>query len=208
MVADGTKTAGGDDSDLLSTLSKLLPVYAIYLFVSGWAFWDYYYRYFGIDPRSLDIGFYDTLMKGFTVLFTAEKLTVMSFLEGAGLLWLIYVALIVLTVVVLKKVGQRLSSSIVITTLLILILLAVYFISRNAGLERARLDTSDETRLPAIVFTDGTCTYHGKLLLLKGETYFINGVAPIGTGNQCPVSGNLQISIYRASELSEVKINK
>jgi len=200
--------AGDDGSDILSTMSKLLPVYAIYFFVSGWAFWDYYFRYFGIDPRSLDIGFYDTLMKGFTVLFSGQKLTLLSFMEGAGLLWLIYVVLIVLTVLVLEKVEHRLWSSIFIVSLLLSILLAVYFISRGAGLERAQLDSGDMTRLPAIVFTDRTCTYHGKLLLLKGETYFIHGVAPIDSGPQCSVSGTLQLSIYRAEELSEVKITE
>jgi len=163
-----------NDSGLLPLIAKLLPVYAIYVFVSGWAFWDYYFRYFGTDPRWLDIGFNDTLMKGFTVLFSDEKHISASFLEGAGLLWLVYIALFLITLIVLQTIQSQVRSRLLIASLLAILLFFVYCISRSAGENRARQDSGDSTRLPTIVFTIGNSSYHGKLLALRNGTYFIH----------------------------------
>ena len=70
------KTPAHDYEDLLSSTIKLLPLYAIYVFLSGWASRDSYYRFFGMEPKSLDIGLYDTLLRGFTILFPVRHLPV------------------------------------------------------------------------------------------------------------------------------------
>src|SRR5712692_7436112 len=54
---------------VLSNIVKLLPVYAVYVFIAGWTFSDYYFRYFGVNPKWLDLDFHDSLTKGFTILF-------------------------------------------------------------------------------------------------------------------------------------------
>jgi hypothetical protein len=196
------------NSNLISSTSKLLPFYGIYIFVSGWAFLDYYYRSFGIEPRTLDIGFNDTLARGFTILFSGEKLTVLSFLSGAGQLWLAYISLAVVTLLLKENLLDRSWLKIWLAFFLSALLVWVYFVSRSAGAHRAELDKGENTRLPGITFRVGNCAYHGKLLLLRGGTYFIHDVILIGQEQQIDKNPNsrLELSVYSAQELSEVKI--
>jgi hypothetical protein len=74
-----------DREGLLSSTIKLLPLYGIYVFLSGWASLDSYYRFFGLDPKSLDIGLYDTLLRGFTILFPVQHFSVAWLFCGPGL---------------------------------------------------------------------------------------------------------------------------
>ena len=48
------------DSGVISSVIRLLPIYVVYVFLAGWTFYDYYFRHFGVNPRSLDIAFHDT----------------------------------------------------------------------------------------------------------------------------------------------------
>jgi len=68
-VADGGSKAETKSYNFLSDVSMLLPLCVVYIFLSGWAFDDYYFRFFGLDPKFLDLGFHDTLVRGFTVIF-------------------------------------------------------------------------------------------------------------------------------------------
>lgn len=188
------------DTGVVSRASKLLALYMVYVFLSGWAFLDYYYRFFGIDPRSLDIGFYDILIKGFTILFT-----------GGGLLWPIYI-LLVLVPLLVEGMPQKRSYfwNLLLVPFLIVLLLLVYLVSRHSGEVRAKLDKSDKSTLPAITFQMHGCYYHGKLLFLNGDTYFIHGVNHIPILDPKSVcqekGGELELSVYRAADLNEVKI--
>ena len=56
----------------LAEIAAVLPFYVVYIFLSGWAFDDYYFRSFGLDPKFLDRNFHDTLVKGFTVIFVGS----------------------------------------------------------------------------------------------------------------------------------------
>src|SRR6266478_4077401 len=98
LVEDST------ESGLLSAVSKLLVLYAIYVFISGWAFLDYYFRYYGVDTRWLDLSIYDILIKGFTVLFT-----------GGSLLWPLYLILIAVPLIAERKLKNQVWSVFTVT---------------------------------------------------------------------------------------------
>src|SRR5438105_3149433 len=76
------------DEQQTNSLSKkvveLFALYFVYIFTAGWAFLDHYFRYFGVEPRSLDISLPDVLMKGFTVL-----------IPGPNWLWTIYLLVLI-----------------------------------------------------------------------------------------------------------------
>jgi hypothetical protein len=195
------------ESFLASTI-KLIPLYGAYLFLSGWASLDYYYRFFGMDPKSLDIGFYDIALRGFTILFPVPRFSTSWLFHGPGRLWFIYGIVIVLTILSehFSWLARHLVARALAIGILVLLLLGVYYVSRNAGEDRARLDKGNQTTLPAILFEvrDSTSqtVFHGKLLLLRNGLYFVHGVAPIG---KTPL-GKLQVSVYRAEELKDVSV--
>ncbi len=181
-----------DTDGLPSQISGLLALYVVYVFLSGWAFLDYYFRFFGIDPKTLDISLYDTLAKGFTVLFT-----------GGAWLWIVYIALVLLPILlntILK--GKELPRAFVLAFVLIVLLVSVYFISRSAGVAQAKIDKGKQSTLPDITFETKAGDFHGKLVFLKSDRYFIHGVAKIGEN---PPS-ELELSVYRPEEISQVKI--
>jgi len=186
-----------DDSselDFVSLIVKLLPLYLVYVFLSGWTFLDYYFRDFGVNPRWLDLSFYDTLVKGFTILYT-----------GGKLLWLVYLAALVLPVAVDGSLKGRhwALSKLLPAVVLFALIFPVYYISQEAGISQARVDKGDRSRLPPVNFTVRGQDYHGKLLLLRGGTYFIHKVAKI---REDATGANLQVSVYRAEELSNVMV--
>jgi hypothetical protein len=199
--------SGGPDSDrkerggLVSAVSQLLVLYAIYVFISGWAFLDYYFRYFGVDTRWLDLSTYDVLIKGFTVLFT-------------GSYWLgpLYFLVIVLPLIAERKFQKSIGSILFVTLVLLAILLSVYLLSRKAGETMARKDKSESTTLPSVTFRvkGSKIRYYGKLLGFRSGTYFVHGVQPIP--GQTPVAGAnnssamLELSILRTEDIDEVTI--
>jgi hypothetical protein len=208
---------------LLASTVKLLPLYGIYLFLSGWASLNYYYRFFGMDPKSLDIGLYDTVLRGFTILFQVPHFSPRWLFLGPGRLWFVYVAVIVISILSewVPSLTKSLMARVIAVSILLFLLPVVYFISSQAGIDRAKLDKSGESTLPAIVFEirdSGSAqksqkatsnadkaeptSYHGKLLLLRNGIYFVEGVAPTG---QQPV-GNLQVSLYRLEDLRNVSV--
>lgn len=201
----GTKpavTADQDTGGLISTVSKLLALYAVYVFISGWAFLDYYYRYYGVDTRWLDLTTYDILIKGFTVLFT-----------GGWLLWPLYIALIALPLVAERKVQNRIWSVLAITAALLGILLGVYVVSRGAGEKMAQVDKGDSTTLPSVVFRSKSSKlqYHGKLLGFRSGVYFIHGLALVPGQNSLSSdisesSSSLELSMIRAEDATDITV--
>jgi hypothetical protein len=227
-MAISNETSESEREDLLSSTIKLLPLYGIYVFLSGWASLDSYYKFFGMDPKSLDIGLYDTLLRGFTLLFPVQHSSCSCgwLFRGPGVLWFIY-GVVILGPIVTKHWSRRLlawglKADIAWIAALIVSLFVVFFISFQAGEDRARIDTSEQTTLPTIIFqvrnldlparTENTAgqknvknpepTYHGKLLLFRNGTYFIHGVTSIPKTS----AGNLQLSVYRAEDLKDVSV--
>lgn len=194
-------SAEGSEGGLASAVSKLLVLYAIYVFISGWSFLDYYFRYYGVDTRWLDFSIYDVLIKGFTVLFT-----------GGWLLWPVYLILIAGPLIAERKLKNQIWFVLTITVLLMGGLWLVYTISRRAGEEKARLDKGNESTLPAITFTykASRLQYHGKLLAFRAGTYFVHGVELIPGQHAItadPFEGSaLELSLLRAEDLTDVMI--
>src|SRR5262249_44010485 len=150
-----------NDNSIFSKLSQLMALCVVYLFLSGWAFLDAYYRFFGLNPRWLDMSLYDVLTKGFTILF-----------RGGGSLWPGYV------VVVLVPIGfesitalrEKLLGRLLRAAFLLAMFVPVFVLAERAGQAEGRTDKSDNTKLPAITFTITKSKQNrsGKLLYAKG----------------------------------------
>jgi len=185
----------GDGDGILSNVVKLLPVYAVYVFIAGWTFSDYYFRYFGVSPRWLDIAFHDTLTKGFTILF-----------GGGGLkLWLVYG--LMLAVPLVAEGSRELNHNLIRKVLEIILIVAlavilplIYWISREAGINQAKIDKGSQSLLPTVSFTVNKHQYRGHLLFVRNGTYFVHNV------DQKDESEVQEVSIFRAEELSDITI--
>ena len=190
-VADSESRNETKSYNFLSDVSMLLPLCVVYIFLSGWAFDDYYFRFFGLDPKFLDLGFHDTLVRGFTVIFI-----------GARLLGVLYVALLLVPPFLNISRWRPLIKILLMAALFIALLPAVYLISRSAGEQKARVDAGSMSTLPAVTFTFQKRSLIGKLLYMKGDIYFIHRVRSLGGED----GGNIELSAYKASEIEEVKI--
>jgi len=190
-----------DSGWLVSNAVKMVGIYASYVFLSGWAFLDSYFRFFSIDPKSLDISFYETLTKGFTILFSDWSFSITS---GTAALWVVYILILVVPILVEKSLKTNLVIRIVMVLCFAGLLPVIYLVARSAGEERARLDTGDRTRLADIFFTlPNDTTYHGKLVLLRSGTYFIHGVVPLGQA-----ATGKQMWIFPAEKFKEAKVTE
>jgi hypothetical protein len=180
-----------------SKVSQYLGLYVIYVFLSGWAFGDFYLRDLGLSPRWLDLSLSDVLVSGFTILFT-----------GGKWLWPFYLMVLLIPILVeVSSWGNRASVRVVSTILLVALLFPIYLISRTAGVQQARIDKSANSRLPVVTFSskDGK-KYVGKLLYLKSGTYFIREVRAIDSPDADDASSGLTLSIYRAEEVQDVRV--
>jgi hypothetical protein len=190
-VADVESKTETKNYSFLSDVSMLLPLCVVYIFLSGWAFDDYYFRFFGLDPKFLDVGFHDTLVRGFTVIFI-----------GARWLSTFYVALFLTPPILNISSWRPLIRLLLMAVLFVGLLPAVYLISRSAGEQKARIDAGSASTLPAMTFTFQKRSLVGKLLYLKGDLYFIHRVRPSGGEDD----GNIELSAYKASEIEDVRI--
>ncbi len=185
----------GDSAGILSNVVKLLPVYAVYIFIAGWTFYDYYFRYFGVNPRWLDIAFHDTLTKGFTILF-----------GGGGLkLWLVYGLMLAVPLVAggSRKLNHNLIRRVLETILIValaVILPLVYWISRDVGINQAKIDKGSQSSLPTVNFTVNKHQYCGHLLFVRNGTYFVHNM------DQKNESEVQEVSVFRAEEVSDIRI--
>jgi hypothetical protein len=186
-----------DDSGVLSNIVKLLPVYAVYVFIAGWTYSDFYFRSFGVNPRWLDIDFHDVLTRGFTILFGGG---------GTERLWFVY--LLMATVPIIVEALREVKGHPTVRRVLEFVVVAVlggllpltYCISRRAGINQANLDKSDHSMLPTINFTVNKHPSIGQLLFMKNGTYYIHDVQAEGK------SEVKQVSIFRAEEVSQVTL--
>jgi hypothetical protein len=185
-----------NNGGILSNIVKLLPVYAVYVFVAGWTFSDHYFRYFGVNPKWLDIDFHDSLTKGFTILFGGGGVRL-------GCLYLLMV-MVPLMSEGLHEVRNHPTVRRILEGILVLtlagILPLIYWISRDAGISQAKLDKSSESTLPTINFTLKKRPYHGQLLFVKNGMYYIHDVQDEGR------SKVQEVSIFRAEDLSDITL--
>lgn len=213
---------------LMAKLAQLSALYAVYLFISGWTFFDYYYREFAIDPRWLDLPLQEILMKGFTILFT-----------GGWWLWPIYLFMIVGTLIVdeIPAIRRRSPARPLVAAILFVALIGVYFASRAAGSGQAQVDKGDSSRLPLMTFsrkaeakaepaaakTDakaspagkadaqpGTASnaaapktaFTGRVLAFRNGVYYLHHVSPLGKQD----APSIALSVFRIEDLSDIKV--
>lgn len=165
---DSKQNAGPDkpeSSTVVSKISSLIGLYAVFVFVSGWTYLDFYYRTFGVYTRWLDIPLAETLTKGFVILF-----------EGGRLLWVIYVFVLVVPVLfeVIPKLRSRIFAQIVAACLMLTCLPATYLISRSVGSKSGLVNQGASTALADIRFGTDCGLYLGKLLFVKDGAYYIH----------------------------------
>ncbi len=206
----------------IAKLTQLVALYVVYVFLSGWTFFDFYYRQFGVDPRWFDLPVQETLVKGFTVLFTSGTW-----------LWACYgiMLLVPLWVDGSAKLRDRFLVRMLVGGVMIGVLLCVFFISKSAGISEAKHDQAGTpTRLAPVTFTLKACAernelkskeisrtgqhkvlqettlpkcdYSGQILIFRNGVYYLYKVAPLR--EQPPA--NLALQVYRAEELINLTI--
>jgi hypothetical protein len=209
---------------LIAKLAQLLALYVVYVFLSGWTFFDFYYRQFGVDPRWFDLPLQETLVKGFTILFTSGTW-----------LWPVYAAMLVgpLWVDGAEFLRDRLWVRLLLVLFMMMgILLCVYFISRHAGTSEAKNDQGSPTRLAPATFSlkaclerrdakreappvdpskktakekplkQENCDYFGEILIFRNGNYYMYKVAPLREQSQ----NSLAVQVFRAEELVNLNI--
>lgn len=202
--------AGEDKKELSNTvvgkISGLVGLYAIFIFVSGWTYFEAYYSSFGLYARWLDLSITETLTKGFVILF--EK--------HGGWLWLIYVFVLVVPVMfeVIPRLGTHIRTQIAVACVMLALLPLTYFIARSAGLEAASKNQGDSTNLPYIRFATKCGLFSGRLLFMKDHDYYVHDLmqdqAPKGDAiclaHSPQVHGNHFLHIYRLEDIHSVEI--
>jgi hypothetical protein len=217
---------------LIAKLAQLIALYVVYVFLSGWAFFDHYYREFGADPRWFDLPLQETLVKGFTILFS----NAFSLLSIA--LWAIYLLMIG---VPLWGDGTKhrdhLWVRFSVGGFMVAALISVYFLSAHAGLSAARSDQGAPTRLALATFSlkscverreakekgsqeqigrhntpksatapkaaeQENCDYSGQILIFRNSTYYMYKVAAL---RQQPEK-TLELRVFRAEDLADLHI--
>jgi hypothetical protein len=181
-----------------------MALYAVYLFLAGWAYLRYYFRVFGIDTGWLGVGFNDTVADGFSVLF------------GPGVyLSLIYLVVFLATVVVDLWTKLKRSAQTIVAILLVMLFPMTFYAARRAGIEQANIDRGDRTSLPTIAFTAGGCDYRGKLVYIQSESLYLynltysvnppkNASCPFDLAGTTPAVPMLWI--VRLSDLKDVTV--
>ncbi|HEV2989151.1 MAG TPA: hypothetical protein VG759_11975 [Candidatus Angelobacter sp.] len=164
-------------STVVGTISGLVSLYAVFVFMSGWTFLDFYYRRFGIYTRWLDISITDVLMKGFIILF-----------EGGKWLWALYVFILVVPILfeVFPRLRRHTLVQLFIAGAMLSCLPLTYYISRNAGESAAEHNQSTSSTLADIRFSTDCGIYVGKLLYQRNDSYYIHDVVLLKKSSPFP----------------------
>jgi hypothetical protein len=192
------------ENGMVSKLTQLFALFVIYVFLSGWTFFDYYYRFFQIDPRWLDLPLQEVLVKGFTILFTSGYW-----------LWLLYLLMIFVSVLFEEGelVQRRTRARTFLIVILCAVLIGVYFASRYAGLAEAKRDKGAESQLPLVTFSlkadpaPGPAgprpKYTGHILAFRNGIYYLHDVSPLNEQEH-----SLALRVVRLEDLTDVEITE
>lgn len=190
---------------VVGNIAALVGFYAIFVYLAGWTFFDYYFRTFGLYTRWIDISIPETLMKGFVILF-----------EGGGLLWPIYLFVLLVPVLfeVFPKLQKHTISQIVFAVLLLACLPLTYLISRSVGLRTAKNNQGSTTELPFIRFAGKCGNFSGRLLYVKEGVFYIHDLktdpqSPPGEpclGPSTPQGDLHFLTVYRAEDVHALEI--
>lgn len=151
-------------STVISKISALVGLYAIFVYLSGWTFLDYYYRTFGIYTRWFEISIPETLLKGFVILF-----------EGGQWLWVVYAFILLApTLEAVPYLRAKTWAQLIVAAVMLVCLPITYKISKSVGITTARQNQSLKSALPDIRLVTPCGTYIGRLLLIKNESYYVH----------------------------------
>lgn len=192
---------------VVSKLSGLVGVYSIFVFLSGWTYFETYYSRFGLYVRWLDLSVTEVLTKGFIILF-----------EPRGRwLWLIYI--FVLVIPVLQEVMPRVRSNVIAQLGVALVMLGclplTFYVAQRAGLEAAATNQGTSTQLPYIRFETRCGLFSGRLLFIKDHDFYVHDLmqdkATTNSSESClPMSplqyGHHFLSVYRSEDVHVVEI--
>jgi hypothetical protein len=190
---------------LSARFAPWMALYGAFLFLAGWGYLKNYFIVYGINSGWLDFGFNDTVVHGFTVLF------------GSGvLLSIVYLIIFLLSLFaeVFYSNRSRIVDAVLVSCLVILFPIT-YKVARTAGISQANIDRGEKTGLPTVAFTAGACDYKGKLVYIKGESFYVYDLAYLPAPAKsvtCPIdlsgiSSEVPLLwLIRAADLKNVRV--
>jgi hypothetical protein len=188
-----------------SKLTSFIGLYAVFVYISGWAYSDSYLQSFGLSRGWIDISITETMTKGFTVLFE----------DQGRYLWFIYIFVVVVPVLfeVFPKLRAHVVTQLAIACLMLSCLPLDYYISQSAAEHSARIDQSDNTTLFDVFFElrcgASSAKYTGKLLYIKDGFYYLHNAKPLSAPSAtCITYGETikQSTIVRAEDIQAFQI--
>jgi hypothetical protein len=181
----------------LSKLTGFIGLYALYVFLAGHAFFENYYGTFGIDPRWLDLGFAEVIIRGFTLLFLAQGFY----------LWPIYIFVFISPIIfeLTSQISRRALLQACIIAVLLCLFPATYLAAANAGASLAHKNMGEGTSMPYMTFSTATGKFGGRLLLFRAGMVFVHAVAPVASSGQ-PDSINLHV--YRTEDIRDFEVTE
>lgn len=204
-MADNDKN-DQQSSTIVGKISGLVGLYAVFVFISGWTYFDAYYSSFGIYARWLDLSVTETLTKGFLILFE----------QPGQWLWLVYLFVVVVPVIfeVVPRFKTRIALQVIVAGIMLACLPATYIIARGAGLSAASTNQGNDTNLPFIRFNTKCGMFSGRLLFIKDHDLYIHDLTrddELKTNSGCfalsqKERGNHFLYVYRLEDVKEVEI--
>jgi hypothetical protein len=192
-------------STLAERLGGWLTIYVAYLFVAGWTYSQAYFSEFYITPTALEFGLTETLVRGFTALFSGTG----KWLSG------VYLVILVVSQVADSIEWKKQFVNFLFVLLIALMFIPLYWIAGRAGRQQAHIDQGENTTLPPITFSIDKCDYLGSLLYLKGNTLFVYRLRLLPKKNVqgClvtaePPRGIIQSWVLQLENLQDVRIAK
>lgn len=185
------------EKNVLAKATGFFGLYGLYVFVAGHTFFDYYYGTYAIDPRWLDLGFTEVMVRGFTTLFLWKGI----------ILWPIYVFVIITPISF--ELSSRFSRKAMLEASIIAVLLCLvpvtYWVAAEAGKEVALHNKGDETALPYVTFSTKTGKFGGRLLLFRTGMVFVHDVATTVPHGQ---PDTINLHVYRTDEITDLEITE
>jgi len=189
--------SGMAEKNVLANVTGFFGLYGLYVFVAGHTFFDYYYGTYGVDPRWLDLGFAEVMVRGFTVLFLWRGI----------ILWLIYIFVIItpISFELTSRFDRKAMLQASIIAMLLCLVPVTYWVAANAGEGLALENKGDKTSLPYVTFSTKTGKFGGRLLLFRAGMVFVHGVASTFPPGQ---PDTINLHAYRTDEMTDIEITE
>lgn len=186
-----------DNKSPLANATGFLGMYALYVFLAGHAFFENYYGTFGIDPRWLDLGFTEVMIRGFTALFLGQ----------GAYLWPIYIFVVLSPI--FFELAARFSRKALLQASIIAALLGLfpvtYWVAANAGESLALRNMGDQTSLPYVTFSTEMGKFGGRLLLFRSGMVFVHAIASTVPSGQ---TDSVNLHVFRTENMKDFEVTE